>query len=127
MNIDDLITPALILDKDTLLRNIQMMAKKAYNNGVNLRPHVKTHKCLEIANLQREYGATGITVATLGGATAFIENGFSDVTLAYPIIPDKLRTLIDLVQRARINVVTDHSSRGTSSSDRHPTRHTSQG
>jgi D-serine deaminase-like pyridoxal phosphate-dependent protein len=108
MNLDDLITPALILDKDILLHNINTMAKKAHRNGVNLHPHVKTHKCLEIANLQKEYGATGITVATLGEATVFIENGFSDVTLAYPIIPDKLQTLIDLAQRARINVVTDH-------------------
>lgn len=113
MEITDLITPALIIDKTKLLRNIQWMAEKAQRNGVQLRPHIKTHKCIEIANLQNEYGAEGITVSTLGEAAVFIDNGFSDVTLAYPVIPDKFLTLLKLAQKAQINVVTDHPTVAT--------------
>jgi D-serine deaminase-like pyridoxal phosphate-dependent protein len=113
MEIADLITPALILDKTTLLRNIQMMAEKAQRNQVQLRPHIKTHKCIEIANLQTEYGATGLTISTLGEAAAFINKGFSDITLAYPIIPDKFSALLELAQRAQITVVTDHPAIAT--------------
>ncbi|MFX1317547.1 MAG: alanine racemase [Promethearchaeota archaeon] len=108
MEITNLITPALLIDKTKLLRNIQLMAEKAQRNGVQLRPHIKTHKCIELANLQTEYGAAGLTVSTLGQAAVFIDNGFSDITLAYPIIPDKFPALLELAQRARINVVTDH-------------------
>jgi D-serine deaminase-like pyridoxal phosphate-dependent protein len=108
MEMTDLITPALVIDKAILLRNIQMMAEKAQRNDVLLRPHIKTHKCLEIANLQREYGATGLTVSTLGETAAFIENGFSNITLAYPIIPDKFPALMKLAQKTQIHVVTDH-------------------
>ena len=108
MKIADLITPALIIDKDVLLRNIQAMAKKAHSSGVLLRPHIKTHKCLEIATLQAEHGAKGITVSTLGEATSFIDNGFTDVTIAYPIIPDKFPTIIQLAQKTNLNIITDH-------------------
>jgi len=110
MEIDDLITPALIIDKSTLLRNIQKMATKVQHSGVQLRPHVKTHKCLEIANLQAESGAAGLTVSTIGEATVFINQGFSDVTLAYPIIPDKFPALMEQAQQAQVNIVTDHST-----------------
>jgi D-serine deaminase-like pyridoxal phosphate-dependent protein len=108
MKINDLITPALLIEKNTLLQNIKNMAIKAHNHKVRLRPHIKTHKCLEIANLQREHGATGITVSTLGEASTFIENGFTDVTLAYPIIPDKFPRLGELAQHAQLKIVTDH-------------------
>lgn len=110
MKIDDLITPALLIEKSRLLRNIKNMADKAHQNKVHLRPHIKTHKCLEIANLQREYGASGITVSTLGEAGTFIDHGFTDVTLAYPIIPDKFPRLGELAQQAQLNILTDHSA-----------------
>ncbi len=108
MKVDDLITPALLIEKNTLLQNIKSMAEKAHKNKICLRPHIKTHKCLEIANLQREHGATGITVSTLGEASTFVNHGFTDVTLAYPIIPDKFPCLDALAQQAQLNLVTDH-------------------
>jgi len=49
----------------------------------------------------------------LGEAAVFIDNGFSDITLAYPIIPDKFSTLIKLAQKAQINVITDHPTVAT--------------
>ena len=66
------------------------MAAKARKSRVALRPHIKTHKCIEIANLQTEYGAQGITVSTSGEAEAFINAGFSDLTLAFPLVPNKI-------------------------------------
>jgi D-serine deaminase-like pyridoxal phosphate-dependent protein len=108
MQVDELITPALLIDRTKLQRNITMMATKARKGGVRLRPHVKTHKCLEIARLQEEAGATGITVSTLGEAAAFVDGGFSDITLAYPIISDKIPTLLALASHASVNALVDH-------------------
>ncbi|MFX0078377.1 MAG: alanine racemase [Candidatus Hermodarchaeota archaeon] len=110
MNIDDLITPALLVEKDKLVRNIASMANKARKSRVALRPHIKTHKCIEIANLQTEYGAQGITVSTSGEAEAFINAGFSDLTLAFPLVPNKIPHALKLAQRASLNVLVDHPS-----------------
>jgi D-serine deaminase-like pyridoxal phosphate-dependent protein len=110
LNIDDLITPALLIDKSKLVRNVASMADKARKSRVVLRPHIKTHKCFEIANLQTEYGAQGITVSTSGEAEAFINAGFSDLTLAFPLVPNKIPHALKLAQRASLGVLVDHPS-----------------
>ena len=110
MNIDNLITPALLVEKDKLVRNVASMADSAHKSRVALRPHIKTHKCIEIANLQTEYGAQGITVSTSGEAEAFINAGFSDITLAFPLVPDKIPHALKLAQRASLSVLVDHPS-----------------
>jgi D-serine deaminase-like pyridoxal phosphate-dependent protein len=108
LQVDELITPALLIDRTKLLRNISMMATKARKGGVRLRPHVKTHKCLEIARLQEGAGATGITVSTLAEAAAFVDGEFSDITLAYPIISDKIPAFLALTSRASVKALVDH-------------------
>ena len=66
-------TPALLLDRDRLERNIAAMAAFAAGGPAKLRPHSKTHKCVEIARLQLAAGATGITCAKVGEAEALAE------------------------------------------------------
>src|SRR6266404_8567992 len=83
----DLETPALLLHLDAVERNVQHMAKRARQLGVALRPHAKTHKCVEVARLQREQGARGLTVSTLVEAEVFARAGFNDLTWAFPIDP----------------------------------------
>src|SRR5258707_12490944 len=61
-------TPALLVDRDALERNIAAMAAHARAVGVVLRPHAKTHKSARIAQLQVEAGALGVSSPTLGGA-----------------------------------------------------------
>ena len=65
-NIATLDTPALLIDNERLRENIRFMQEKAYKYGVNLRPHIKTHKILRIAKMQLEAGAVGITTAKTG-------------------------------------------------------------
>jgi D-serine deaminase-like pyridoxal phosphate-dependent protein len=50
-------TPAVLVDRDRLLRNVDRAQALANRHGLVLRPHVKTHKCLEIARMQLERGA----------------------------------------------------------------------
>lgn len=89
-SIHDLPSPALLLDLDVLERNVRRMAEKAHRLGVALRPHFKTSKCVEVARLQRDHGATGHTVATLEEARTLFAHGFDDVTWAFPVIPSRL-------------------------------------
>jgi D-serine deaminase-like pyridoxal phosphate-dependent protein len=78
-------TPCLVVDRDVLESNLAAMASRAREFGVALRPHAKTHKCLEIARRQQELGAVGLTVATVGEAEVFADAGFADLFIAYPL------------------------------------------
>jgi len=106
--LDDLATPAVVVDLDVLERNIGRMAALARAAAVRLRPHAKTHKCPEIGRLQRAAGAWGLSLATVGEAEVFVDAGFDDVFLAYPVVgEDKGRRLLALADRARIAVGVD--------------------
>src|SRR5256886_5274062 len=83
----DVETPGLLLYRDVMERNLTQMAARARRLSVSLRPHIKTHKCLELGRRQREHGAQGITVSTLFEAHAFARGGFEDLTWAFPLDP----------------------------------------
>lgn len=85
MRTDALSTPCLLVDRRRLDRNLDRMQQRAEVNGVTLRPHLKTHKSVALAKKQRSRGAEGITVATVGEADVFIDAGFDDVRIAYPV------------------------------------------
>jgi D-serine deaminase-like pyridoxal phosphate-dependent protein len=108
MHVSELDTPALVFDLDVLRRNIEAMASVAREAGVRLRPHTKTHKCPEIARMQVDAGAAGITVAKLGEAEVMADAGFDDLLVAYPIVGEaKLARLRALRERARVRVSLD--------------------
>lgn len=103
----DLPTPALLVDLDRLEANLRRMQERCDRLGVALRPHVKTHKCLEVGRMQRELGAGGITVATLEEARAFADGGFDDLTWAFPLIPGRLPEVIELARRVTLRLTLD--------------------
>jgi D-serine deaminase-like pyridoxal phosphate-dependent protein len=100
----DLDTPALYVDLDVLERNIARMQERCRAWGVALRPHVKTHKIPEIAQLQLDAGATGITVAKVGEAEVLPGD---DVLVAYPLVKAKLPRVRELSKTRRVTVAVD--------------------
>ncbi len=104
----ELDTPSLLIDVDVMERNVAEMAEVARASGVGLRPHTKTHKCPEIARMQVDAGAAGITVAKVGEAEVMVDAGFDDVLVAYPVWgEEKLRRLHALMERASVRVSLD--------------------
>ncbi len=105
----DLETPALLLHLDAVERNIQRMAERARQLGVALRPHAKTHKCVELGRLQLQHGARGLTVATLVEADVFARAGCADLTWAFPLDPGHVAHARRIVQEtgATLRVVVD--------------------
>ena len=103
----DVPTPAAVLDLDVLERNVAAMAAKARALGVALRPHAKTHKCVEVARLQRQHGARGLTVATLAEARAFADAGFEDLTWAVPVVPGRLGEAVELARRVTLRLLVE--------------------
>ena len=106
-HIADLGTPGLLLDLDILEANLARMAARARELGVSLRPHIKTHKCVEIAERQRALGAEGLTVSTLYEAKVFADHGFTDLTWAFPVILNRIPEAAALADRVTLRLVVD--------------------
>lgn len=107
MTIDSLPTPALLLDRDILESNLTRMQQRADKLKVALRPHMKTHKCIEIGKRQRTLGARGITVSTFLEAEQFAAAGFDDITWAFPIPPVYAVKAAEMNEKITFRVVID--------------------
>ena len=108
MRIAELPTPAAIVDLGVVERNCVRMAERARDLGVRLRPHVKTHKCIEAARLSVEGHFGGICVATLAEARFFADAGFDDITYAVPISIARLPEAVTLAGEVRLGLLVDH-------------------
>jgi D-serine deaminase-like pyridoxal phosphate-dependent protein len=108
MTVADLATPALLVDRKRLTRNLDHMQATADANDVRLRPHAKTHKSVALARRQQARGAEGLTVATVKEAETFVDAGLPDVRVAFPVTgPDKHERLQALRDEARISFTVD--------------------
>jgi len=108
MLIADLETPALVLDRPRLLRNLARMRGRLAALGVPLRPHVKTAKSIDAVRLAVEAEPGGITVSTLREAEHFFAQGFTDILYAVGIAPGKLAHVADLRRRgAGVTIILD--------------------
>lgn len=108
MQLTDLETPALVVDRSRLVRNIDRMRRRLAELGVPLRPHVKTAKSVDVVRLAVEGQPGGITVSTLREAEHFLEHGFTDILYAVGIVPSKLPHVAALQRRgADITLILD--------------------
>ena len=86
MRLEDLETPALVADLDAVEANIAKMRQIMNGSAAKLRPHYKSHKCVEIAKMQIAAGAKGITCAKISEAEGLIEAGIKDVLIANQVV-----------------------------------------
>ncbi|WP_051131968.1 alanine racemase [Legionella tunisiensis] len=92
-------TPCLVIDKDKLDYNLKRMQQHVDANRINLRPHCKTHKCSQLAKLQRQYGAIGISAAKISEAEVLINQGISGILITSPLVSDyKIRRLLNCLK-----------------------------
>ncbi|OIJ11629.1 alanine racemase [Anaerobacillus arseniciselenatis] len=107
-DINNLDTPSLLLDLNILERNLNFISEIAKKNNTQWRPHIKTHKSVQIAKMQMERGACGITVAKLEEAEIMAEAGIDNILIAYPLSnKQKLERLRKLTNSAHIIISID--------------------
>jgi D-serine deaminase-like pyridoxal phosphate-dependent protein len=112
--VEALETPALVIDLDRVMANIERMAKKARDAGALLRPHTKTHKMPALAHMQLSAGAAGITVATVGEAEVMSEAGIKDIFIANQVVSTpKVQKLKYLARKVQIRVGVDHPAQAS--------------
>jgi D-serine deaminase-like pyridoxal phosphate-dependent protein len=111
LSINELDTPAVLIDLDVVDANILAMQRHADREGFHLRPHAKTHKSSFIAGRQIAAGAVGITVSSVSEAQAMRNAGIEKLTLAYPIVGAiKLARLRRLLAGGPVTLVSDSVS-----------------
>ncbi|KTC77088.1 DSD1 family PLP-dependent enzyme [Legionella brunensis] len=97
----ELDTPCLVIDKEKLQYNLNHMHQHGLQNKVNIRPHCKTHKCTQLAKLQLEYGAIGISAAKIAEAEVLINQGISGVLITSPVVTSyKIERLFNCLKKA---------------------------
>jgi D-serine deaminase-like pyridoxal phosphate-dependent protein len=108
VTVDDLDTPALLIDLDILERNLQRVADYTREHGLRLRPHTKTHKIPALGKRQLDSGAVGLTVAKVSEAEVMLAAGSPDLLVAYPVIgAAKLERLMRIAEQTRVTVSLD--------------------
>lgn len=107
--LDDLPTPALILDRAILRRNLKRMSERMRGAGIALRPHLKTAKSATVGRMAVEGHDGRITVSTLAEARYFADSGFTDILYGVGVVPSKLPAVTELRRRnINLRVVTDN-------------------
>ena len=109
--VEELDTPALVVDLDVMDRNIQTFQGYFKDSAAKARPVVTSHLCPQIARRQLDAGGTvgGIAVTTLGEAEVFANSGFSDILLANQVVTvSKIRRLCALVRQASMGIAVDN-------------------
>lgn len=108
MHYRELSTPALVIDLDVVEKNLDGMATYCQKYSIGLRPHTKTHKTLEIAGMQLERGALGLTVAKVGEAEVMAQTGTKQILVAHPIVGnEKLRRLARIADNVEVLIAID--------------------
>jgi D-serine deaminase-like pyridoxal phosphate-dependent protein len=105
--VDQIETPALVVDRALFEQNLDRMA--AATSHIRLRPHAKTHRCPAVALQQIARGAVGVSCQTVGEAEAMVAGGVRDVLITNEVVSAaKLRRLVDLTAAAQVGVLVDH-------------------
>src|SRR5580704_148488 len=109
LTVNDLDTPALLLDLEPFEHNVEKMAGYFRERGVQWRPHAKAFKCPAIAHILRRAGAIGVTVAKVSEAEVMAAGGITDILIAHLVVgPSKAARLAALQRQADVKVTVDH-------------------
>lgn len=109
MTLEQVDTPALVVDLDPFERNLEKMATLTRAAGVRLRSHAKTHKCAAVAQRQMALGAVGVCCQKTSEAEALVDAGVPDVLVSNQVVGTrKVGRLAELATRARVAVCVDH-------------------
>ena len=107
----ELITPALILDLPAARRNIEKMANRLKTMPAKLRPHIKVHKSPELARMQMDAGAIGISTATVWEAIVMVRSGLDSIFIVNTIAGrEKLAALAAIARDANVMVAVDDAN-----------------
>ena len=109
MNFHEIDTPAVLIDRNIVERNILRFQDYCVQKKVALRPHIKTHKLVELAQLQVAAGAIGINCQKLGEAEVMAAHGLDNILISYNIIGE-----VTFIRNGKFEKIVSVDARGCS-------------
>lgn len=103
----EIVKPTLLLDVGRARRNIARMAERARSANIQFRPHFKTHQSAAIGEWFRGEQVDAITVSSVSMARYFADNGWRDITIAFPVNLRELDAIDRLGQSITLGVLVD--------------------
>ena len=100
--------PTFLLNKRKVLANIEKMSRKAKETNLFFRPHFKTHRSAEIGNWFRDFGVEAITVSSVDMAMYFADNGWNDITIAFPVNILQWQEINLLAEKINLNIIVEN-------------------
>ena len=97
--------PTLLVNEKTAKKNIKTMAEKAEKSGVRFRPHFKTHQSAGVGEWFRDFGVNAITVSSIEMAEYFADNGWDDITIAFPLNLREIYKINKLAAKIRVSIL----------------------
>ena len=97
--------PTLIINTERVRNNIRKMAEKAESHNLSFRPHFKTHQSAEIGEIYKSFGINSCTVSSVEMAEYFAENGWNDITIAFPFNKLEIDNINELVKKIKLNLL----------------------
>ena len=97
--------PTLFIDEKQVKENIKKMAEKALKSKVTFRPHFKTHQSATVGDWFKEFGVDKITVSSVDMAEYFANNGWSDITIAFPFNILQIDRVNTLAKKITLNLL----------------------
>lgn len=104
----EIIRPTLVVDKEICLNNIEKMARKAEEKKLRFRPHFKTHQSIKIGEWFKIFGVKAITVSSVRMAEYFANNGWDDITLAFPLNILEIEHVKRIAANIKFNVLVEN-------------------
>ncbi|MFC2097124.1 alanine racemase [Bacteroidota bacterium] len=97
--------PTIIIDELKCKKNISEMSLKAKINKLNLRPHFKTHQSHQIGRWFMQEGIDRITVSSFDMAEYFSNDGWKDITVAFPANIREIDMINSLSKKINLNIL----------------------
>lgn len=98
-----------MVDKTVCLQNIGRMAEKAKRLNLRFRPHFKTHQSAKTGEWFRPFGVTAITVSSVSMARYFAQNGWNDITIAFPVNIREIGDIDALAASVKLNLLVENT------------------
>lgn len=102
--------PTLLLDENKARKNLALLNEKILSQGIQFRPHFKTHQSAEIGEWFREIGITKITVSSIDMAIYFAEHGWDDIFIAFPVNILQIEEIVQLSQKVHLSLLFENTS-----------------
>lgn len=97
--------PYFLVDRTKCLNNIEAIALKCKNQNIKLRPHFKTHQSVEVGELFKKFDVSSITVSSVDMANFFANNGWTDITIAFPVYPQMAKSINQLAASVKLGIL----------------------